>query len=129
VFGHNDVVIKEVIDMIDQSPTYYSKLAISIFAVLIMLSGCGVIPSKDNQVPQQSLKKSVKPGYVDMGTRRGSARLHPLKIFGGGGSKSMSRPGSMIDDPDYAEYLEWKRWQEFKAYQRWKAENESQVGS
>ena len=114
--------------MIDKTPTY-SKLAISFLAVLIILSGCGMMPSKDSQVPQQASKNRVKPGYVDMGTRRGSARLHPLKIFGGGGSKSMSRPGSMIDDPDYAEYLEWKRWQEFKAYQRWKAENESQVGS
>ena len=27
-----------------------------------------------------------------------------------------------IDDPEYAEYLEWKRWQEFKAYQEWKAQ-------
>jgi len=27
-----------------------------------------------------------------------------------------------IDDPEYAEYLEWKRWQEFKAYQEWKSQ-------
>ena len=115
--------------MINQGPTHCSKLVISILAVLMILSGCGAIPSKDNEVSQQTLKKSVKPGHVDMGPRRGSARLHPLKIFGGGGSKSVSRPGSMIDDPDYAEYLEWKRWQEFKAYQQWKAGKESQAGS
>ena len=114
--------------MIDQPPTY-SKLVISLLAVLMCLSGCGMIPSKDSQVAQQASKNRVKPGYVDIGPRHEPVRLHPLKIFGGGGSKPVSRLGSTIDDPDYAEYLEWKRWQEFKAYQRWKAEKESQAGS
>ena len=114
--------------MIDKTPTY-SKLAISFLAVLIILSGCGMMPSKDSQVPQQASKNRVKPGLIDMGPRLPPARLHPLKIFGGGESKSVSRPGSMINDPDYAEYLEWKRWQEFKAYQQWEAEKESQAGS
>ena len=114
--------------MIDQPPTY-SKLVISLLTVLIILSGCGMIPSKDSQVPQQASKNRDNPGHIDMGPRNPPARLHPLKIFGGGESKSVSRPGSMINDPDYAEYLEWKRWQEFKAYQQWKAEKESQAGS
>jgi len=114
--------------MIDRN-LIYSKLVIGLLTVLMFVSGCGVMPSKDSQVPQQASKKRVKPGHIDMGPRKDSARLHPLKIFGGGGSKSVSRPGSMIDDPDYAEYLEWKRWQEFKAYQRWKAGKESQAGS
>ena len=114
--------------MIDRNLTY-SKLVIGLLTVLMFVSGCGVMPSKDSQVPQQASKKRVKPGHIDMGPRKDSARLHPLKIFGGGGSKSVSRPGSMIDDPDYAEYLEWKRWQEFKAYQQWKAGKESQAGS
>jgi hypothetical protein len=34
-----------------------------------------------------------------------------------------------IDDPEYAEYLEWKRWQEFKAYQEWKAQQVSANGA
>ena len=114
--------------MIDQPPTY-SKLVISLLTVLIILSGCGMIPSKDSQVPQQASKNRDKPGHIDMGPRNPPARLHPLKIFGGGESKSVSRPGSMSNDPDYAEYLEWKHWQEFKAYQQWKAEKESQAGS
>ena len=114
--------------MIDQLPTY-SKLVISLLTVLIILSGCGMIPSKDSQVPQQASKNRDKPGHIDMGPRNPPARLHPLKIFGGGESKSVSRPGSMINDPDYAEYLEWRHWQEFKAYQRWKAEKETQAGS
>ena len=114
--------------MTDQPPTY-SKLVISLLTVLIILSGCGMIPSKDSQVPQQASKNRDKPGHIDMGPRNPPARLHPLKIFGGGESKSVSRPGSRINDPDYTEYLEWKRWQEFKAYQRWKVEKESQAGS
>ena len=114
--------------MIDQPPTY-SKLVISFLTVLMCLSGCGVIPSKDSQVPQQTLKKSVKPGHVDIGRRHEPVKLYPLKIFGDGKSKSVSRPESMINDPDYAEYLEWRHWQEFKAYQRWKAEKETQAGS
>ena len=36
------------------------------------------------------------------------------------GGDDPSQPA--IDDPEYAEYLEWKRWQEFKAYQEWKAQ-------
>ena len=90
--------------MIDQPPTY-SKLVISFLTVLMFLSGCGVIPSKDSQVPQQASKNRDKPGHIDMGPRNPPARLHPLKIFGGGESKSVSRPGSMSNDPDYAEYL------------------------
>ena len=27
---------------------------------------------------------------------------------------------SLVDDPEYVEYLEWKRWQDFRAYQEWK---------
>ena len=114
--------------MIDKTPTY-SKLTTSLLAVFIILSGCGMMPSKDSQAPQQASKNRVKPGHIDMGPRREPVRLHPLNIFGGGESKSVSRPGSMSNDPDYAEYLEWKRWQEFKAYQRWKVEKESQAGS
>ena len=33
---------------------------------------------------------------------------------------------SLIDDPEYAEYLEWKRWQDFQAYQEWKRRRDEQ---
>ncbi len=29
----------------------------------------------------------------------------------------------LVGDPEYQEFLEWKRWQEFKAYQDWKKNN------
>jgi len=45
-----------------------------------------------------------------------------IDIFGGD-KKDDDNPSQLaIDDPEYAEYLEWKRWQEFKAYQEWKAQ-------
>ena len=45
-----------------------------------------------------------------------------INIFGGD-KKDGDDPSQLsIDDPEYAEYLEWKRWQEFKAYQEWKAQ-------
>ena len=47
-----------------------------------------------------------------------------IDIFGGDKDKKGGDDPSQIaiDDPEYAEYLEWKRWQEFKAYQEWKAQ-------
>ena len=34
--------------------------------------------------------------------------------------------GLLIDDTEYAEYLEWKRWQDFQAYQEWKRRRDEQ---
>ena len=34
---------------------------------------------------------------------------------------------SLIDDPEYVEYLEWKRWQDFKAYQEWKRRRDEEA--
>jgi len=36
---------------------------------------------------------------------------------------------SLIDDPEYSEYLEWKRWQDFQAYQEWKRRRDEQTTS
>ena len=46
-----------------------------------------------------------------------------LDLFGGNKNEPSGQGSAAImNDPEYAEYLEWKRWQEFKAYQQWKAE-------
>ena len=47
-----------------------------------------------------------------------------IDVFGRDKDKKDGGDASQIaiDDPEYAEYLEWKRWQEFKAYQEWKAQ-------
>ena len=34
-------------------------------------------------------------------------------------------PSPAVDDAEYAEYLEWKRWQEFKAYLEWQRQRQS----
>ena len=33
-------------------------------------------------------------------------------------------PSPVVDDAEYAEYLEWKRWQEFKAYLEWQRQRQ-----
>lgn len=46
-----------------------------------------------------------------------------LDLFGGNKNEPSGQgSAATMNDPEYAEYLEWKRWQEFKAYQQWKAE-------
>ena len=99
-------------------------LILSLFIMLSALSGCGLMPSENENIEQKASISGTPPGHIEIGPRMGTARLHPLKLFGE--SKSEPQAGSTTSDPDYAEYLEWKRWQEFKAYQRWKAEKESQ---
>ena len=34
-------------------------------------------------------------------------------------------PSPVVDDAEYAEYLEWKRWQEFKAYLEWQRQRQN----
>ena len=33
---------------------------------------------------------------------------------------------SLVDDPEYMEYLEWKRWRDFQVYQEWKRNRDEQ---
>ena len=69
----------------------------------------------------------------------GCASLAPPADNAGGGINleylfGVRRPAeqadaSLIDDPEYAEYLEWKRWQDFQAYQEWKRRRDEQATS
>ncbi|MDP6412853.1 MAG: hypothetical protein QF352_09690, partial [Arenicellales bacterium] len=55
-------------------------------------------------------------------------RLRSIRLFGSGDSGDTTKLSAhQVYDPYYAQYLEWKRWQEFKAYQEWKAKKESQA--
>ena len=98
-----------------------------IVALAFVLTGCAsVLPGKD-KAHSQAIKNKVPPGYVKA-PRGDHYRLRSLRLFGLGGSSDSSKPsGPQVHDPDYAEFLEWKRWQEFKAYQEWKAKKESQA--
>ena len=98
-----------------------------IVALAFVLTGCAsVLPGKDKAQPQIANSK-VPPGYVRAPRGWGHHRLR-AGLFGRGSEGNSSKlSGPQVYDPDYAQYLEWKRWQEFKAYQEWKANKESQA--
>ena len=99
-----------------------------IVALTLVLTGCAsALPGKD-KVQTQVTKNKIPPGYIKAPRSEPPYRLRSIKLFGLGDSSDSTKPsGPQVYDPDYAEYLEWKRWQEFKAYQEWKAKKESQA--
>ena len=62
----------------------------------------------------------------------GCARVAPLSDANGskgginfdylfGDRRTVDRGNvSLVDDSEYAEYLDWKKWRDFQAYQEWK---------
>ena len=106
-------------------------------AALVLVAGCSTPQEKvQDAVPGQTaekerLGKEFTPGenspYANSELRQASKYSYSLDIFGAGSPNR--EPRQVTDDPEYAEYLEWKRWQEFKAYQEWKRQQESQTGS
>ena len=105
-----------------------------IVALAFMLTGCAsMLPGKDDEKNKnighwQGINTKVPPGYVKAPRGEPPYRLRSIRLFGSGDSSDSSKPsGPQVYDPDYAAYLEWKRWQEFKAYQKWKAKKESQA--
>ena len=99
-----------------------------IATLAFMFAGCAsVLPGKD-KAQTQVTKSKVPPGYIKAPRGEPHYRLRSIRLFGlGGASDSAKSSGPQVYDPDYAEFLEWKRWQEFKAYQEWKAKKESQA--
>ena len=75
-----------------------STLRWSILATIAALGGCAGLTS-----PSETAGGGINLDYL-FGDRRPTERADT----------------SLIDNPEYAEYLEWKRWQDFKAYQEWK---------
>lgn len=98
-----------------------------IVTLTFVLTGCAsVLPGKD-KAHTQATNNKVSPGYV-RAPRGWEAHRLRAGLFGAGDSGDSSKlSGPQAYDPDYAQYLEWKRWQEFKAYQEWKAKKESQT--
>ena len=74
--------------------------------------------------------------FVAIAALGGCTGLAPRSDNAGGGINldylfGVRRPAeqadtSLIGDPEYAEYLEWKRWQDFQAYQEWKRRRDEQ---
>ena len=80
------------------------RLRWSVLATIAMLGGCaGLSPPSDNA------GGGINLDYL-FGVRRPAEQVDV----------------SLIDDPEYTEYLEWKRWQDFKAYQEWKRRRDEQ---
>ena len=106
-------------------------------AALVLVASCSTPQEKvQDAVPGQTAEKERRgkeftPGenspYANSELRQASKYSYSLDVFGTGRPNPESRQA--IDDPEYAEYLEWKRWQEFKAYQEWKRQQESQGDS
>ena len=99
--------------------SFFVQLRCIIFAALLplLLNGCGSIQSKEAETARQ--KAPVGDEQADL--RGGPVKLHSMNLFGS--SAPAAQQGTpLVSDPEYAEYLEWKRWQEFKAYQEWKAQ-------
>ncbi len=87
---------------------------IIIIALAFALTGCAsVLPGKD-KAQTQITKSKVPPGYIKAPRGEPHYRLRSIRLFGlDGSSDSAKASGPQVYDPDYAEFLEWKRWQEF----------------
>jgi len=103
-----------------------------IVALTFVLTGCAsVVPGK-GKVQTHAANNKVAPGYV-RGLRGDAPHRLRAGLFGrgsfgrGSAGNSSKLSGPQAYDPDYAQYLDWKRWQEFKAYQEWKAKKESEA--
>ena len=81
-----------------------STLRLSVLVVVAALGGCtGLAP------PADTAEGGINLEYL-FGIRRPAEQAD----------------ASLIDDPEYAEYIEWKRWQDFQAYQEWKRRRDEQ---
>ena len=81
-----------------------STLRWSVLVTIAVLGGCtGLTP------PSETAGGGINLEYL-FGVRRPAEQAD----------------ASLIDDPEYAEYLEWKRWQDFQAYQEWKRRRDEQ---
>ena len=75
-----------------------------LLAIAAVLGGCaGFTPPSDNA------GRGINLDYI-FGARR----------------PAQPTDASLIDDPIYAEYVQWKRWQDFQAYQEWKRRRDDQ---
>ena len=99
-------------------------------AMMGLLAGCSSITNVNKTagtveatgVLDDSNTNPTDDSPYALSPRRQIGHGFSIDIFGRD-KKDNGNPSQLaIDDPEYAEYLEWKRWQEFKAYQEWKAQ-------
>ena len=84
-----------------------STLRWLVLATIVALGGCaGLAP------PAETAGAGINLEYL-FGVRRPAEQAD----------------ASLINDPEYVEYLEWKRWRDFQAYQEWKRRRDEQGAS
>ena len=95
---------------------------ISLIVAVLALTGCG----SNGRVVGDVSQSTVQSGTT------GTSEVNP-KIEEGPGinlsaffrnPEGSLTPSPVVDDAEYAEYLEWKRWQEFKAYLKWQRQRQ-----
>ena len=108
--GHKDVAAPaKVIFLAHRNENKWSRHGTStlrwlVLATIAVFGGCaGLTPPSDN------LGGGINLDYL-FGIRRPAEQSD----------------ASLIDDPEYVEYLEWKRWQDFRVYQEWKRSRDEQ---
>ncbi len=95
---------------------------ISLIVAVIALTGCasngGVVGGAS-----QSTVQSSTTGTSDVNPKSEEGPGINLSAFFRNPGGSLT-PSPVVDDAEYAEYLEWKRWQEFKAYLEWQRQRQ-----
>jgi hypothetical protein len=81
-----------------------SKLQQSVIVTIVALGGCVGLPP-----PSEKDAGGINLDYL-FGVRRPTEQA----------------PVSLIENSEYEEYLEWKRWKDFQAYQEWKRSRDEQ---
>jgi hypothetical protein len=95
-------------------PSRFAKTVVLLFSSLVLFACASEGPRVDDPSVGTSGRKHYGQG-------------HEIKLF----SRPTPADASSVPevgDPEYQEYLEWKRWQEFKAYQEWKRQNPDAEG-
>ena len=89
----------------------------------LLVAGCASNGDSVNSLRTASPQAATQPGEpVNPRTEEGPGIN--LSAFFRNPAGSL-RPSPVVDDVEYAEYLEWKRWQEYNAYLKWKRQRQS----
>jgi len=96
---------------------------ISLIVAVLALTGCASNGRVVGDVSQSTVQSSTTgTSAVNPKIEEGPGINLSAFFRNPGGSLT---PSPVVDDAEYAEYLEWKRWQEFKAYLEWQRQRQT----
>ena len=100
----------------------YRSGSLLALAGLFLLTGCAQFSTLPTGTDSDSNVTVIRKDSSDgLGSHEVGPGITLLRFGDQTNGQARQTPLSEAD-PEYAEYLEWKRWQEFKAYQEWKAQ-------